>query len=92
MTSGRHLADGPAIAAFLGISAGTIRNWSSAGLIGRHGTDELGRILYDYDQVEEVASRATRLRDDGGRYRRRCATMTPNRAGESCPHQANDAN
>jgi hypothetical protein len=54
------LLDGPAIAAALGLNPGTIRNWATAGEIDRRGHDEMGRTLYDLDQVEQRMKRAPR--------------------------------
>jgi predicted site-specific integrase-resolvase len=60
------LADGEAIAAALGISPGTIRNWASAGKLQRRGRDGRRRTLYDLDEVEALATRARSERADGG--------------------------
>lgn len=49
------IIDGPAIARDLGMHPGTIRNWACHGRIERHGYDQRGRALYDYDDVAMLA-------------------------------------
>lgn len=46
-----------ALAATLtGRQPGTIRYWASKGWLTRHGTDPLGRALYDLQEVSRVAA------------------------------------
>lgn len=51
------LLDGPAIALDLGIDPALIRQWASRGLLDRRGVDRVGRVLYDYDDVLDLATR-----------------------------------
>lgn len=50
LASDRELAE-------LGVNAARIRKWASRGVLERRGRDAAGRVLYDYDEVLELATR-----------------------------------
>lgn len=58
----RRFLDGPAIVALLRkvgvrVSPDVIRKWAERGTVTRHGYDDRGRVLYDVQEVSQMAQK-----------------------------------